>query len=404
MRIGIAGYIATSSLAPWLDDDPRTLPLGFPGAPLFGTLIKALLDRGHEVGVFTLSEDLPPGDLAPRVVHGRGVTVYYCPYRKHSFRPNGRHLGRSLDFFRRERASLVQAMRDFRPQIVNAHWTYELAMAAIDSGLPYVVTCHDSPVKVLKFFRNAYRFGRLLMARSVLRRARHLTAVSPYLRDEIQWMARAPIEVVPNPLALSILEMSPAGPRAPIGDRPRIAMVQNGWIDLKNPRGGLAAFGRLRRQLPGAELHVFGTDYEPGGPADTWARSAGLASGVTFHGPTPAASLLRTFQDMHFLLHPSLEEAGSMVVSEAMALGLPVIGGEKSGAMPWLTGHGAAGIMTDVRDPQALCDAMLRLIRDPALYDRLVAGAVERARSVFSADSVVLQYEAAFQRALSSVR
>lgn len=400
MKIGIAGYVATEHISDWLGPAASRLPKGFPGAPLFRTLIAALLDRGHEVSVYTLSDDIHPGTKKPIVAHGGSLTVYYCPYRRHSFRPNGRYLGRSLDFFRVERNAVQAAIEMDAPDVVHAHWTYELALAAIDSGLPYVVTCHDSPLKVLLHFRNAYRLGRYLMARSVLRRASHLTAVSPYLREEVKSMASAPIEVVPNPISPALLGMAPDRPRPADPAAPRVAMVLNGWIDLKNPKGGLAAFALLRKSVPGAELHVFGVGYEPHGPAAQWARRRGLAAGATFYGPLAQRDMLAALQTMDLLLHPSLEEAGSMIVTEAMALGLPIVGGADSGAMDWITGNGAAGIMTDVTRPERLAAAIQELLAESGRYANCARGAIARVRSVFAADAVVRQYEAVYRSAL----
>lgn len=400
MKIGVAGYVATESVAPWLGRDASSLPKGFPGAPFFGGFIAALLDRRHEVSVYTLSDDIPPSEKEPVVARGERLSVYYCPYRRHSFRPNGRYLGRMVDFFRIERSALRRAMLADGPDLVHAHWTYELALAAIESGLPYVVTCHDSPLKVLLHFRNAYRLGRYFMARAVLKRATHLTAVSPYLRDELKSMASVPIEVVPNPLPPSLLKMAPEQPRKVDPAASRIAMVLNGWIDLKNPKGGLTAFGMLRNALPQAKLHVFGAGHEPDGPAARWAQRKGLMAGVQFHGTLPHRDLLAALQTMDILLHPSLEEAGSMIVTEAMALGLPIIGGVNSGAMPWITGDGAAGVMTDVTRPALLARAMQELLTDSARYESCARGAVSRARCVFSAESVAKQYEAVYRAAI----
>jgi hypothetical protein len=137
MKIGVAGYVATESVAQWLDRDASTLPKGFPGAPFFGGFIGALLDRRHDVSVYTLSDDIPPSEKEPVVARGERLTVYYCPYRRHSFRPNGWYPGRMVDFFRIERRALRRAMRADGPDLVHAHWTYELALAAIESGLPY---------------------------------------------------------------------------------------------------------------------------------------------------------------------------------------------------------------------------------------------------------------------------
>jgi len=287
-----------------------------------------------------------------------------------------------------------------RPDVVHAHWSYELAIAAMDCGFPYVITCHDSPLKVLKYFRNLYRLGRYLMALHVLKRATHLTAVSPYLRDEVAPMAGAPIVVVPNALSPVLMDMRPQAPRVPNLDAPRLAMVSNGWIDLKNPKGGLAAFALIRQKRPNATLHIYGAGYGAGGPAEAWARNEQLDANVSFHGEVPHAALLSALQTMDLLFHPSFEEAGSMIVTEAMALGLPIVGGRHSGAMPWLTGDGAAGIMTDVSKPTMLAEAVLDVLHDVPRYQGLSAGGIERAGAVFSADSVVRQYEAVYRQAI----
>ncbi len=89
-----------------------------------------------------------------------------------------------------------------------------------------------------------------------------------------------------------------------------------------------------------------------------------------------------------------------MIVTEAMALGLPIVGGIHSGAMPWITGNGAAGVMTDVTRPALLCSAMRELLDEPEHYAGCATQAVLRARDVFSAESVAQQYEIVYGQAL----
>jgi len=200
MKIGIAGPISTESIAPFLPCDTATLPVGCGGAPLLGTLIGELLSRGHEVSAYTMSPNMPLDLPQPVIAQGERFKVYYCPQRKHSVRLNGWHLGRIVDFFRLERRYLQQAIRIDNPDVVHAHWAYEFALAAISSGKPHIVTCHDAPDVVLKYMPNIYRFGRYLMARHCLGQAKLVTAVSPYLCNAVQKYCNVPIAVVQNPL------------------------------------------------------------------------------------------------------------------------------------------------------------------------------------------------------------
>lgn len=401
MKIGIAGPIATDSIAWLLDDDPTGLPRGYYGAPLLGTLINSLLKRGHVVTAFTTSPDMPVALGKPVVAVGDRFKIVYCPARPQAFHYHNGHWGRAIDAFRLERNALCQAMLEHRPDLIHAHWTYEFALAALDTGLPHVITCHDAPQVVLRYIPNAYRLVRYFMAKRVLARASCLTAVSPYLQKMVEGYARVPVTVVPNPLPDGIIgatervrQYDPA--------RPRIAMVLNGWGKLKNPQSALSAFALLRQRIPGAELHVIGSDFGLGERAELWARAHGLAEGIHFLGSLPHQSLLAHLAESDLLLHPSLEETFGMSIAEAMALGVPVVGGESSGAVPWVIGEG--GVLADVTNPSALCEAMHRILVDPELSTQLRANARKNAVNRFEAHVVAAEYDSQYQRALSGRR
>jgi glycosyltransferase involved in cell wall biosynthesis len=74
--------------------------------------------------------------------------------------------------------------------------------------------------------------------------------------------------------------------------------------------------------------------------------------------------LERLASDASILVHPALEEAQPMALIEAMALGIPVIAGHRSGGVPWTLDDGRAGVFVDVTDPEQIAQAMLRLAND----------------------------------------
>ena len=63
---------------------------------------------------------------------------------------------------------------------------------------------------------------------------------------------------------------------------------------------------------------------------------------------------------------PSHSEGSPNVVLEAMAAGLP-IAATAVGGVPEILEEGVTGLMVPPGDPQALADAMLRILRDKAL-------------------------------------
>lgn len=401
MKIGIAGPVATEDVARYLEGDTGSLPKGHHGSPAMGTLITILIERGHQVSAYTL--DVTATSLRKTVVAaGSSFKLYVVPFRPHSIRFNGKRSGRILDFCKDERDALQQAIADDKPDVVNAHWTYEYALAAIASGLPHVITCRDSPAHVLWFTPNLYRLGRYCMARSVFRKGKLFIANSDYLKEQIQHYTEKPIEVIPNPAPLALF-------KKPIIERtmdldiehPRIAMILNGWQKRKNPEIALKAFSLFRGHVLGATFHLFGYDFGNGEKAQIWAEREKISEGVFFHGFMPHDRLLMELKNMHLLLHPSLEESLGMCLVEAMALGLPVIGGDKSGAVPWVLDHGKAGVLTNVRSAKAIGRALKEVLKNKTYYEKLSHCGQERVRKIFSPMAVAEAYETMYARAIA---
>jgi glycosyltransferase involved in cell wall biosynthesis len=401
MKIAIIGPIATSGVIPFLDTaPPEDFPYGYLGAPFMNTLIAQLLQNGHNVCAITAGGYPARRESQPRSLSGAGFKFYCCPSRRHSIRPSAGRMGRILDFFAYERDHIQNVLNEFQPDVVHAHWTYEFAMAAITSGRPYLVTAHDDPVEVLKLTKNIYRFGRYLMARRVLQRANALTAVSFDLANRITRLSRANIKVIPNPLDQRFIDAGRQN--CDQNDRSRCVIISviNGWSFLKNNKSALTAFGLIRRQFPNAEYHLYGMDNEAGGPAERWARSNDLAGGVKFFGPVPHGDLIEALQNATLMLHPSKSESCPMGIAEALAHGLPVVGGYKSGGVPEMIRD--AGVLVDIDKPTAIAGGVSKLLNDHDLYRRSSRAALKRI-ATFAPESVVLQYERIYRNLVNEV-
>lgn len=402
MRICIVGPIATENIAHLLCGQAAGAPDGYIGAPILATLIESLLDRGHTVAGITTDAALPP-DGGVVKIQGDRLKMVYCPQRRRAFFPERGRLGRAADAFRMERRFLVDAIRAERPDVVHAHWLYEFAWAAQDAGYPHVLTAHDSPVQILKYSRNLYRAMRYLMARHVASRASRLTTVSPYMQKELMAITRARVDVVPNPLPKQVMSLSVThtdfASASQSKNGPRLAMVFNGWGARKNGETGLRAFELIRQTLPEAELHLFGQGVGKGEDAARWAAETGLDGGVRFVGRLPHEELLQQLGRCNLLLHPALEESFGAVLIEAMSLGVPVIGGRASGAVPWVVDEG--GRLVDVTSSQAIAQAALELLKDPAALITLGEQAKKNTLARFSPDAVTTAYEAHYRQAVA---
>jgi glycosyltransferase involved in cell wall biosynthesis len=115
------------------------------------------------------------------------------------------------------------------------------------------------------------------------------------------------------------------------------------------------------------------------------ARQRRLDGRVGFAGPRTGADLDRTYAAADVLVLASRAETYGMVVTEALARGLPVIATEVGGLSEAL-GNGADGIRPGLliapEDPAALAGALGRWLGDAELRRRLRRAARERRGSL----------------------
>lgn len=379
MHVGIAGPVTFRQLSPHLNDGD-SLPEGMGGTAVTA-LVVGLLNNGHTVSVYTLD---PRVDGAVHA-HGERLSVHVGAYRP---RPRTR----AADFFRAERQAIAEFIRSDDAEVINAHWTYEFALGSLAARSDAIVTVRDWAPRVLASSRDVYRAVRFMMDRRCLNRAAHLTCTSPY----IQGLLRAKgldARLTPNMLSHDLAGFEP---RVWSGGR-RIVSVANGFSGWKNVRVLLEALPYMRD----AQLVLVGLGTEPGGEADLAARELGVQDRVTFAGPLEHRETLMTIASADVLVHPSLEESFGNVLIEAMALGVPVVGGESSGAVPWVLDGGDAGVLTDVRAPEAIAAAVEHLLSSREVWDRYSAAASGRVQREFGEQAVVAEYVDAYRQVMA---
>lgn len=376
MHIGLAGPVDLRLLQSRLNDPVKGSGYAF---PFTSKLASELLDRGHQVSVFALD----PGATEPYELFGTSLQVLVHPMRS-------RARDRALDFFANERHALADSMSRMKPDVVHAHWTYEFALAAQASRLPCLVTIHDWAPTVLRLHRDPYRAVRFLMQVSCLTRARHLTAVSPYVAAPVKRWFRRTAEVVPNGLESSWYVKVRQEHQA---DMISFGALNAGIDPLKNVHCLLRAFHQTHRMMPGSvHLRLAGGGTESGGELHEWAVAEGMHQGVEFVGRLAPADVADFMDSLDVFVHPSLEESFGMVLLEAMGRRVPVIAGQRSGAVPWLLDHGRAGLLVDVRDGRAIAAGMARLAVNKQLRAQLASRGLERARD-FELQKVAQGYE-----------
>lgn len=132
----------------------------------------------------------------------------------------------------------------------------------------------------------------------------------------------------------------------------------------------LPAFALVRQQLPSAQLIVAGATV---GDVDVPAlrAQARAIGGVDLQvGYVPVQAVAPLFTRARVVVAPYRYANGSGVVSLAQTFGRPVVASDV-GDLPAAVQHELTGLLVPVEDPHRLAAALLRVLQDDVLADRL---------------------------------
>ncbi|HEU4709478.1 MAG TPA: glycosyltransferase family 4 protein [Methylophilaceae bacterium] len=153
-----------------------------------------------------------------------------------------------------------------------------------------------------------------------------------------------------------------AGPNIKLGERSRVAasrrilFVGTDWIRKGGP-DLVAAFKRVRKQHPDAELDIIGCSPEIQEP------------GINIIGRVPRDELHRYFTKARMFVLPTVHEAFGIVFVEALHFGLPIIA-TSVGAIPEMVQHEVNGYRIKPGDVEALSNAMSQLLASDPLAEQ----------------------------------
>ena len=174
--------------------------------------------------------------------------------------------------------------------------------------------------------------------------------------------------VVPNVINLErfgvgAAHAEPAAARAPS------VLVARHLEPIYDNQTALRAFALLAARYPAAQLVIAGSGPE----ADmlvALAEHLGIAQAVRFTGRIDNAAMAALYREADIMLNPSLVDNMPNSVLEALAGGVAVVSTDVGG-VPYLVEHRRSALLVPPQDPQAMADAMLLLLGEPDLKERL---------------------------------
>ncbi|WP_237565909.1 glycosyltransferase [Ornithinimicrobium cerasi] len=231
---------------------------------------------------------------------------------------------------------------------------------------------------------------------------RHASAVIVCNTEAGEICRRKGFPGVPDviPLGVDVERFYPADRQPPVKESP----VQVGYVGRLAPHKGVDVLLDAVAAHPELALTVVGAGPQ-GDELRQRAAEPGLRERVRFAGTATQDELPGLLQTMDVLAVPSLTTPGwveqfGRVVVEAMAAGVPVVVSQ-SGALPDVVGK--AGLLVPEGDPGALGAALLRVCREPGLWERLRKAGLEHAQEC-SWGQVARRYDEVYRRMTHSSR
>lgn len=250
--------------------------------------------------------------------------------------------------------------------------------------LPYVVALRGVAADEAPHDRGRGRLERRAAAwleRRNAARADRVTVPSAYSAGVAARAYGIPAErvaVVPEGIDLGLWEGLRKRQARRTDPRPTVLSVARQYR-RKNTRTLLEALPLVAREVPDVRCRIVG-----GGPELPRLRrrvvALGLEDRVELTGEVADDRRVRAayFEADCFCL-PTLQESFGIVFLEAMAAGLPVVASNRA-AVPEVVPHGETGLLVDPLDPEALARALVRVLSDGPLRERMSRAGTRRVR------------------------
>ncbi len=246
------------------------------------------------------------------------------------------------------------------------------------------------------------------LERAALRRSDYWCSKSVYMADKTQQLFR--LTRSPDAIVYNCVE-SPQ--RAGDARRKKNRVIFTGTL---TPKKGvislIKAWPQVLMQDSSAELHLFGKDGRTDCGQSMQKYLSSLLSSedrasVNFHGHVSRGKITEELLQSGIAVFPSLAEGFANSPLEAMACGCATIY-SRPGSGPELIDDSRNGLLVDPNCPMAISDAIVRLLRDDELRDRLGEAGRRHVRARFSTQKILAKnlafYDHCLQRFSASSR
>lgn len=343
---------------------------------------KLLAERGHEIHFITSSIPFRLGKFYPNIFFHEVEVNQYSVFQ---YPPYDLALASKMaEVAKREKLDLLHVHYAV-PHAVCA----VLAKQMLDDNIKIVTTLHGTDITVLGYdpsLSEMIKFG--------IEKSDAVTAVSHQLKEDTEQLLKTQKEIIPvhNFVDERVYyrrdNNSELKETYGIQEDEKVIVHISNFRPVKRIQDVIKAFSLIRKEMP-SKLLLIGN-----GPELTVAceqvRELNIEDDVLFLGKQENVGELFSICDLKLLL--SEKESFGLVLLEAMACGVPVIG-TRIGGIPEVIVDEETGYMVEVGDTAAVADKAISLLKDDERHKRFRENSVKHVREYFLSEKIVSVYE-----------
>jgi N-acetyl-alpha-D-glucosaminyl L-malate synthase BshA len=340
-----------------------------------------LANRGHEVHFISYANPIRLDPGTPRVhYHEVEVSTYplfqYPPY--------------CLALASR----MAEVAERYSLDLLHVHYAIPHSISAMlaqqmlaPRRLPFVTTLHGTDITLVGTDRSYYPITKFSIEQS-----NGITSISQYLKERTGEVFSVPndIRVVYNFVNCELYRPDHGKTSRPwfVPADGKLLIHLSNFRPVKRVMDCVRILAEVRKETA-AHLLMVGDGPERG-TAERLAYELGVAAHVSFLGKQDHVE--RLIPSAHVLLMPSELESFGLAALEAMACGVVPVA-TRVGGVPELITHGQDGFLEEVGDVRAQAAAVVRLLTDDPLHERMAGAARWTAAERFCTDRIIPQYE-----------